>query len=114
MTVTAYFWPAPPKISIERTGASLTLSWPTNATSYVLEAAGDVIAGPWSPVPGVTTNSITVPINSSNQFFRLTSTANQALSKRPLKRPPGSAVELGDAPSPDLGPGQGLGLLDVR
>ena len=77
MTVIAYFWPAPPTLSVQKTGASLTLTWSADAAGYTLESAGDLASGPWTAVPNVTTNSVTLPLSSTNQFFRLTATANQ-------------------------------------
>jgi hypothetical protein len=76
-TVIAYFWPAPPEISIQQAGASVNLTWPANPPGYVLESSGNVAGGPWSLVPGVITNSVTLPISSTNQFFRLTQGCNQ-------------------------------------
>ncbi len=77
MTVIAYFWPAPPTLSVQKTGASLTLTWSAAAAGYTLESAGDLASGPWTAVPNVTTNSVTLPLSSTNQFFRLSATANQ-------------------------------------
>jgi hypothetical protein len=70
-TVIAFFWPAPPVISIQQIGASVNLTWPANPPGYVLESSGKVSGGPWNSVPGVNTNSVTLPISSANQFFRL-------------------------------------------
>jgi hypothetical protein len=77
-TVIAFFWPAPPAISFQRVGLLLNLTWPANAPGYVLESAGTVSGGPWSLVPGVTTNSVTLPISSTNQFFRLKQGSDQS------------------------------------
>ena len=77
MTVIAYFWQTPPTLSVERTGSSLTLTWSADATGYALESSGDLVSGPWTAVPNVTTNSVTLPLSNTNQFFRLSATANQ-------------------------------------
>ncbi len=59
-------------------GASLTLSWPTNAGTYLLQSATDLrppVA--WSPMTGVVPkvegdqNVFTIPIGSGSRFFRL-------------------------------------------
>ena len=77
MTVIAYFWPAPPSLSVQKDGASLTLTWSADATGYLLESSGNIAGSPWTAVPNVTTNSITLPISNTNQFFRLSATANR-------------------------------------
>jgi hypothetical protein len=60
-----------PSVSISRTGNNVNLSWPISFTGFTLESASAVIGATWSPVPGVVNNSVTVPVLSSNQFFRL-------------------------------------------
>ena len=76
-TVIAFFWPAPPQIIIHQAGASVELSWPASAAGYVLESAVNFVSGPWNLVPGVTNNSVTLPIGSANQFFRLRQSSDQ-------------------------------------
>ena len=77
-TVIAFFWPSPPAISFQRVGLLLNLTWLANAPGYVLESAGTLSGGPpWTPVPGATTNSVTLPISGTNQFFRLRQGADQ-------------------------------------
>ena len=70
-TVIAFFWPAPPTISIQPAAASADLFWPADAAGYTLESSSNVSAGPWSLVPGVITNAIKLPLSTTNQFFRL-------------------------------------------
>ena len=70
-TVLAFFWPVPPVLSIEQAGASVSLAWPVSASDFVLESSGSVPGGSWNAVPGVTTYSITLPLSTTNQFFRL-------------------------------------------
>ncbi len=77
-TVIAFFWPAPPMITIQQAGASVNLAWPASATGYVLESSDNISTGPWIPVPSVTTNSVTLPISSTNQFFRLRNDSDQS------------------------------------
>ena len=71
MTVIAYFWPARPALSIERQPSAVTLTWPAWPPGYILEATGNLLAVPWEPVPGVTTNRAVLPLRPTNQFFRL-------------------------------------------
>ena len=71
MTVIGYFWPARPTISLEWQPHAVTLSWPAWPAGYFLEATGDLLVGPWAPVPDVTTNRVTLPLSTTNQFFRL-------------------------------------------
>ena len=78
LTLIAFFWPAPPTLSVQRTGALVNLTWPDSASGYVLETAGNVSGGPWNPVPGVTTNAVTLPISRTNQFFRLRNNTDQS------------------------------------
>jgi uncharacterized repeat protein (TIGR02543 family) len=77
-TVIAFFWPAPPALTIQQAGSSVNLAWPANASDYVLESSGNVSTGPWTPVSGVTTNSVTLPISGTNQFFRLRQSSDQS------------------------------------
>jgi hypothetical protein len=67
--------PTAPSISISRSGAELKISWPSDATGYVLQSAVAVI-GPWAPESAqIVTDgnrfSATVPITGSSEFFRL-------------------------------------------
>ena len=78
MTVYAFFWPVPLTLSIQQAGLSVQLTWPVSPPGYVLESASSVSAGPWTPVPGVTTNSVTLPISTTNQFFRLRNASDQS------------------------------------
>ncbi|MEI6784781.1 MAG: hypothetical protein WCQ21_28125 [Verrucomicrobiota bacterium] len=70
-TVIAFFWPVPPVLSIRQTGTAVNLTWPVSAADFVLESSGSVPGGSWNAVPGVNTNSITLPLSTTNQFFRL-------------------------------------------
>lgn len=64
-----------PVLSIERNGSTVTLSWPVEVTGYTLETS-TTLANPWTDVPGVTNNSVTLPLTPAltKQFFRLRST----------------------------------------
>jgi hypothetical protein len=52
-------------------GTSLTLSWDTGITGYVLESSAQLPATSWTPVSGVVNNSKTVDASSGTAFFRL-------------------------------------------
>ena len=64
-----------PVLSIERDGSTVTLSWPADVTGYTLETSNN-LETPWTDVPGVTNNSVTLPLTPAllKQFFRLRST----------------------------------------
>ncbi|MCL4178544.1 MAG: hypothetical protein KJ072_12485 [Verrucomicrobia bacterium] len=63
--------PTPPTISFALVGSSLTLSWPADATGYTLTSAPALPASSWTPVPGVTGNSVTLNTTEPGQYFRL-------------------------------------------
>jgi hypothetical protein len=55
---------------------SLTLSWPVEATNYVLEAATSQPALSWAPVTNppivsATERSVQLPLTGNAKFFRL-------------------------------------------
>ena len=66
----------PAKLSIQLSGASVVLSWPEAATGCALEVNSDLGTGGWSAsdAPVVVTNgsnTISVPVKSDGQYFRL-------------------------------------------
>jgi len=66
----------PPTLSIVRQGSDVVLCWPATCTSYELEQSPVLPAVTWSPAGGTLTiaggqHCVTLPIGSSNQFFRL-------------------------------------------
>lgn len=61
----------PPTLTIQRAGASVTVSWPAAFVGFTLQANPTVGPGGWVAVPGVTGNSVTVPIEGFARFFRL-------------------------------------------
>jgi uncharacterized repeat protein (TIGR02543 family) len=71
MTVYAAFWPDRPTLTIQHQGSNVTLRWPSWTTDYVLESADDLASEAWTAVPDVTTNSVTLPLGTTNQYFRL-------------------------------------------
>lgn len=67
----AFIRTVPPTLTVLRAGSTVVLSWPADATNYQLEATTNLPSGLWSLVPGVSTNSATLPANSPSQFYRL-------------------------------------------
>lgn len=67
----------PPTLSLQTTDGALTLTWPASYYSYLLEGqtnAPGLGLGPyWTPVPGVSNNTVTVPLDpaAGSMFFRL-------------------------------------------
>jgi hypothetical protein len=67
----------PPSLSLSTSNGNLTLSWPADYTSYILQAQtnnqGEGLTPTWFPVQGVTTNTFTIPIDSAagSVFYRL-------------------------------------------
>ena len=61
-----------PKLSILNNGTTVTVSWPTGITGFVLETSNN-LENPWTDVPGVVNNSVTIPYTPAlkKQFFRL-------------------------------------------
>jgi hypothetical protein len=59
-------------------GGNLTLTWPSYALRYALQARDSLTSGSWTnvtPFAPVTTNNIrrvTVPLTGSSKYFRLT------------------------------------------
>lgn len=64
------FTTAQPKLSITRSGANVTISWPGDVTGYTLEMSSS-LSGIWEAVPGVANNNVTLAIESGQKFFRL-------------------------------------------
>ena len=59
-----------PSLSIRKAGGQVTVSWPAGSGG-TLFSSSNLITGPWTPVSGVTGNTVTVPANQRYQFFRL-------------------------------------------
>lgn len=49
---------------------NVNLSCSTNLPGFVLESVTQ-LGDSWTPVPGVTGYSVTLPINTDSQFFQL-------------------------------------------
>ena len=85
-SITTFTATLPPlELDISRSGNNVTLSWPEGAAGYVLETTRQLAPAPnWTTVSIVPTavngqNSVTLPISTESQFFR-------------LKRPAGNLV----------------------
>ncbi|HSU57113.1 MAG TPA: hypothetical protein VLT36_23935, partial [Candidatus Dormibacteraeota bacterium] len=68
--------PAQPPLSIIRSGANVSLAWPTNSGGFNLQSSTNLSLGGWTAVPanaGIsgTNYSVTLPITNSVRFFRL-------------------------------------------
>src|SRR5207245_2196065 len=67
-----------PTLRVVRSGPSVQLSWPADATNYVLEAAGSLASGTlWRTVTNAPTSqngwqTLTLSVTNAPQFFRLT------------------------------------------
>ena len=61
----------PPALTLARSGANLTISWPPEATGYTLESANSLPTTSWTPVPGVTGNTATIAPSGAAGFYRL-------------------------------------------
>jgi hypothetical protein len=55
------------RISVDR----FVIEWPSAASGFVLESATSPTSSGWSPVPGISGNSASLPIADSERFFRL-------------------------------------------
>ena len=63
--------PQPPALLINLSAANLTVSWPASATGFTLKSTPSLESPNWQPVPGITNNSVTLPIGTGSQFFAL-------------------------------------------
>jgi hypothetical protein len=65
---------AAPQLTIERSGFTITITWPASATGYVLESSTVLPATSWNVVPHTTegdNNVVTIDDISGNEFLRL-------------------------------------------
>ena len=75
-TVFSLTLPAPPQLSITRSGIKVILRWPANATGFTLQSATNLPSSVWttnSPAPVVIAgqNTVTNPISGKQKFYRL-------------------------------------------
>jgi hypothetical protein len=61
----------PPVISLARAGSQITLSWPAEATGFLLESTDALPGTTWSAVAGVANNRVTVDGSTGTRFYRL-------------------------------------------
>jgi hypothetical protein len=61
----------PPALEAVRSADQITISWPAEATGFILETTGDLPGGTWTPVAGVANNSVTISTSTGIAFFRL-------------------------------------------
>jgi hypothetical protein len=61
----------PVSLSISKSGNELLISWPAGTSGFNLESTDSLTAPSWTPVEGVSGNSITVPIGPAQKFYRL-------------------------------------------
>jgi hypothetical protein len=60
----------PPRLTIVRSGSSVTISW-SSVLTYTLESSGELPGTTWNPVGGVVNNRVTLSAGPGNTFFRL-------------------------------------------
>ena len=60
-----------PLLALSVSVGSITLSWPAGVSGFALESTASLTTPSWASVGGVVSNSVTVPISTGNQFFRL-------------------------------------------
>ena len=58
-----------PSLGATRSGNSLTISWDTSVTGFILETTSSLTNPVWTTVSG--NNPVTITIGNANQFFRL-------------------------------------------
>jgi len=60
-----------PKLITSLTGNNLTISWDVGVTGFNLESSTSLTSPIWSPVSGVTNNSVSVIIGPGSKFYHL-------------------------------------------
>jgi hypothetical protein len=69
--------PGPPQLALIRSGASVVLSWPTNAVGFTLQSTTNFVPpAVWStvsptPVSVQGKHTVTNPVSGSQTFYRL-------------------------------------------
>jgi methionine-rich copper-binding protein CopC len=76
MMTTVSAGPPPPLLTITPSGTNVVLRWPTNASSFILEFATNLISPVWktnlvTPVVVNTNNAVTNGISGTQKFYRL-------------------------------------------
>ena len=67
---------AGPALKISASTSQITLTWPANATGFVLQSTANLAGGTWNAVPGTLAvsnglNSLTVPVSATPTYYRL-------------------------------------------
>jgi hypothetical protein len=60
-----------PPLTVARTSGSMTLSWPTNSFSGVLEESDTAAPASWTPAVTGGQNPVVIPLNRSKSFYRI-------------------------------------------
>jgi hypothetical protein len=61
---------SPPQLAITRSGANVILSWPSNATGFLLQSATNLPSPViWTTIGGQ--NVVTNPVAGPQKFYRL-------------------------------------------
>jgi hypothetical protein len=60
-----------PTLSIVSSGGRCVISWPSTVNGYTLESSPALSPANWSPVSGVSGNSVTVDFDAAARFYRL-------------------------------------------
>jgi uncharacterized repeat protein (TIGR03803 family) len=68
-TVFSLSLPVLPQLTIIRSGANVILSWPTNATGFILQSTTNLVSAIWTNVSGQF--AVTNPISGTQRFYRL-------------------------------------------
>jgi hypothetical protein len=68
--------PAPPSLSVAKSGSNIVVSWPASAAGYGLQASDALVPSAWTavtntPVPSGSDLTVTLPAGSASQYFRL-------------------------------------------
>ena len=63
--------PATVTLAVKRDGNKVTVSWAPSVTGYILESTGSLSDPIVSPVPNVVNNSVVIPVEAGNKYFRL-------------------------------------------
>jgi hypothetical protein len=61
----------PPAMSILKTPTNIVIRWNLPASGFVLESSDTLTPASWAPVPGVSTNSVTLSADTPKRFYRL-------------------------------------------
>lgn len=60
-----------PAIAFSRIGGELKLTWPADASGFILESTDTLPSGAWTPVTGAANNTATIILSNGSRFYRL-------------------------------------------